>query len=408
MGSFDGAEVSELVGIYMLNQLTKTDLDLGLYRDDGLGVTNLKGRPLEAKRQQIQQIFRECGLRVTITSNLEATDFLDIFLDLRSETHRVFTKDGDIPSYVHSQSNHPPNVLKNIGPAVNKRLTMLSANKDLFDQAKPLYQDALKRSKYSHDLKFEEEVETREEGKKRRRKRQIIWWNPPYSMNVKTNIGARFLALIDKCFPKNGPLGKAFNRSNLKISYSTCPNMKQIISAHNRKVLADKKPPIPLEEEPELTNCNCSKRRMEVEGCPLQGKCLETNVVYLAEVVETKVDGKEEVEKYVGCTTEFKTRLRNHEKSFNNPEYKHETVLSTHIWECKSRSSTWKVNWKILDRGQPFNPVTKTCKLCVRERFYIIRKPHLASLNYRQEIGTFCPHIRMSLLRNIEKVKVPD
>ena len=88
--------------------------------------------------------------------------------------------------------------------------------------------------------------------------------------------------------------------------------------------------------------------------------------------------------------------------------YKHETVLSTHIWECKSRSSTWKVNWKILDRGQPFNPVTKTCKLCVRERFYIIRKPHLASLNYRQEIGTFCPHIRMSLLRNIEKVKVPD
>ena len=83
MGSFDGAEVSELVGIYMLNQLTKTDLDLGLYRDDGLGVTNLKGRPLEAKRQQIQQIFRECGLRVTITSNLEATDFLDIFLDLQ-------------------------------------------------------------------------------------------------------------------------------------------------------------------------------------------------------------------------------------------------------------------------------------------------------------------------------------
>ena len=56
---------------------------MGLYRDDGLGVTNLKGRPLEAKRQQIQQIFRQHDLRVTITANLEATDFLDIFLDLR-------------------------------------------------------------------------------------------------------------------------------------------------------------------------------------------------------------------------------------------------------------------------------------------------------------------------------------
>ena len=408
MGSFDGAEVSELVGLYMLDQLTKTNLDLGLYRDDGLGVTNLKGRALEAKRQQIQQIFRECGLRVTITSNLEATDFLDIFLDLRMETHRVFTKEGDIPSYVHSQSNHPPNVLKNIGPAVNKRLTMLSANKDLFDQAKPLYQDALKKSKYSHDLKFGEEVETRDEGQKNKRKRKIIYWNPPYSMNVKTNIGARFLALIDKCFPKDGPLGKAFNRSNLKISYSTCPNMKQIISAHNRKVLADKKPPIPLEEEPELTNCNCSEAKLATNGCPLQGECLATNVVYLAEVEETKVDGKVEVEKYVGCTTDFKTRFRNHDKSFNNLDYKHETVLSTHIWECKARASTWNVKWKILDRGQPFNPVTKTCKLCVRERFFILRKPHLASLNHRQEIGTFCPHIRMSLLKKVEKVKVPD
>ena len=153
-------------------------------------------------------------------------DFLDIFLDLRSETYRVFTKEGDIPTYVHRQSNHPPNVLKNIGPAVNKRLSTLSANGDLFDQAKPLYQDALKRSKHDQDLKFEEEVVEEEQGNKRRRKRQIIWWNPPYSMNVKTSIGARFLALITKCFPKDGPLGKAFNRSNLKLSYSTCPNMR--------------------------------------------------------------------------------------------------------------------------------------------------------------------------------------
>ena len=92
MGSFDGAEVCELTGLFMLDQLKQTNLDLGLYRDDGLGVTNLQGRPLEAKRQQIQQIFRQHDLRVTIFSNLEATDFLDIFLDLRSESYRVFTK----------------------------------------------------------------------------------------------------------------------------------------------------------------------------------------------------------------------------------------------------------------------------------------------------------------------------
>ena len=249
-----------------------------------------------------------------------------------------------------------------------------------------------------------------EEGRnKRRRKRQIIWWNPPYSKNVKTNIGAKFLALINKCFPNDCPLGKAFNRSNLKLSYSTMPNMKQIIAAQNRKVMVEVKPPIPVEDAPVPCTCNCSRRKLEeIGGCPLKGKCLITNVVYQAEVVETKADGQEEVEKYVGCTTDFKTRWRHHDKSFNNQDYKHETVLSTHIWECKSRGSTWKVNWKILDRAQPFNPVTKICKLCVRERFFIIRKPHLASLNHRQEIGTFCPHVRSSLLRNIKKVKAPD
>ena len=33
-----------------------------------------------------------------------------------------------------------------------------------------------------------------------------------YPMGPTTNIGARFLSLIDKCFPKDGPLGKVFNR----------------------------------------------------------------------------------------------------------------------------------------------------------------------------------------------------
>ena len=43
MGSWDGAELSELCGIYILNRLTNEDgpfekQSVGLYRDDGLGV----------------------------------------------------------------------------------------------------------------------------------------------------------------------------------------------------------------------------------------------------------------------------------------------------------------------------------------------------------------------------------
>ena len=44
--------------------LRETGVDLGLYRDDLLGVTKLKGRPLETMRQKIQTTFQENGLKV--------------------------------------------------------------------------------------------------------------------------------------------------------------------------------------------------------------------------------------------------------------------------------------------------------------------------------------------------------
>ena len=52
---------------------------------------------------------------------------------------------------------------------------------------------------------------------RRRRTRDAIWWNLPYSINIDTNIGAKFLPLIDKCFPKGTLMGKIFNRQTLKI-----------------------------------------------------------------------------------------------------------------------------------------------------------------------------------------------
>ena len=289
----------------------------------------------------------------------------------------------------------------NIGLGVNKRLSMLSSNSGLFDQAAPTYQDALRRSKHKHQLKFsEEETSVEEQGKKKKkRKRDIIYFNPPFSMNVKTNIGGQFLALIDKCFPKNRPLGKIFNRSTLKLSYSTCPNMGQ----------ANSKPPVPEEEEEEKEekHCSCPKATRKAGTCPLQGYCFDSNLVYQATVVETTTDGAKKTETYVGCCgTDFKTRKGNHNKSFKHERYKTETVLSSHIWAIKSRGSTYTISWQILDRGAPFNPATKTCMLCTKERFFIIRKPTMASLNVRQEIGSHCLHIASNLLKTAMKVKV--
>ena len=38
MGSYDGAETCELIGLYLLSQMKEIDINVGLYRDDGLAV----------------------------------------------------------------------------------------------------------------------------------------------------------------------------------------------------------------------------------------------------------------------------------------------------------------------------------------------------------------------------------
>ena len=73
---------------------------------------------------------------------------------------------------------------------------------------------------------------------RKNRPRNIIWFNPPYSQNVKTKVGKCFLTLIDKHFPKSNPLHKILNRNTLKLSYSCMNNVKAIISNHNKAVIS--------------------------------------------------------------------------------------------------------------------------------------------------------------------------
>ena len=64
---------------------------------------------------------------------------------------------------------------------------------------------------------------------------------PPTERMKKTNLGRKFLNIIDSCFPKGQPLHKIFNKHTLKLSYSSMPNMKRlsIISSHNKARLSD-------------------------------------------------------------------------------------------------------------------------------------------------------------------------
>ena len=99
-------------------------------------------------------------------------------------------------------------------------------------------------------------------------------------------------------------------------------------------------------------------------------------------------------------SSKFKERWANHKKSINHKKYGKETTLSKKIWELKEMGQDFELKWKILERAQPFSPVSGVCGLCTQEKWYILFKPELSTLNRREEILGHCFHKEPALLKN--------
>ena len=95
MGSFDGAEIRELVGLYVLYILsTKYGKNLNdLYRDDGLACfENISGLQVNRNRKDFINIFRkEFQLNIACETNLKIVNFLDVTLDLTTGKYKTYT-----------------------------------------------------------------------------------------------------------------------------------------------------------------------------------------------------------------------------------------------------------------------------------------------------------------------------
>ena len=189
---------------------------------DWVILRNSSGPEIERERKQIIQIFKICGLNITIRTNLKTVDFLDVRLDLINSIYQLHRKPNSETVYINKHSNHSPNILKELPKGINKQITDISCNQDIFDAAKTTYEQALRNSGFNEELKYknkEGEEQTRNEAKRKRR-RKIIWFNPPFSLSVKANIGKLFFKMLKKHFPKANSLSKIFNKNTIQISYS--------------------------------------------------------------------------------------------------------------------------------------------------------------------------------------------
>ena len=117
MGCYDGTEVCEVTGLYILYLLSDIlhKNQLGLYGDDGLAsVENRSGPEIERLKKQIVRIFKKCRLNITIQANLCVVNFLDVQFDIIKGTYQPYRKPDNTPVYINKDSNHPPSILKQL------------------------------------------------------------------------------------------------------------------------------------------------------------------------------------------------------------------------------------------------------------------------------------------------------
>jgi hypothetical protein len=81
----------------------------------------MSGPEADRTRKKIIKVFQDNGLQITIEANLKCTDFLDVTFDLTTGKYYPFRKPNDTPLYIHAESNHPPNIVKQLPLMISRR-----------------------------------------------------------------------------------------------------------------------------------------------------------------------------------------------------------------------------------------------------------------------------------------------
>ena len=128
MGSYHGAEICELVELYVSNDLIedkKIDkTNWGHYRDDGLFIVKKRSpRMIDQMRKSLINCFQKNNLKDKIELSTQRVDFLDITMDLEKDEYLPFRKKKVQNIYININSNHPYLIKREIPSMVQERLS---------------------------------------------------------------------------------------------------------------------------------------------------------------------------------------------------------------------------------------------------------------------------------------------
>ena len=222
-----------------------------MYRADGIACFGyISGPQADKIRKEFIKIFKEdFDFIIPCKTKLRTVNFLDVTLNLTTAKYQPYNKPDNNSLYINIFSKHPLNIIKNLSGNISKRINILSPDKTTFNKSKDLYNNALAKSGFKHNITFLKQQNTSTlANSTKNSKRKFVWFNPPFSLNVSTNIGKKFRSLLGKHFSKTHQLFKLFNRNNVKVSYSSLPNFNSVINDHKKNILNK-------QEKPSLCNC---------------------------------------------------------------------------------------------------------------------------------------------------------
>ena len=101
-------------------------------------------RLADKTRKELHKVFEQFDLKITAEANLHVVNFPDATFDLTTGKHKPCRKPNDDPLYIHKHSNYPPSILRQLPTSINKRISTLSSDKQVFDDAVQTYQNALR------------------------------------------------------------------------------------------------------------------------------------------------------------------------------------------------------------------------------------------------------------------------
>ena len=167
------------------------------------------------------------------------------------------------------------------------------------------------------------------------------------------------------------------------------PSIERLISKHNKGVLANNNTP----RNEMGTKCNCRVP----SDCPLSGSCLESAIIYRAEV--SSIQG---TKTYIGSTeTSFKLRYANHKQSLEKRAKSTQTSLSKYVWELKGQHIEHSIKWQIVKRSSPYKCGSRYCDLCISEKLFILTADPHVCINKNSDLMQKCRHRNKFKLSNL-------